>query len=129
MGIQVASTAQLMCSFGTSPSALTVLPTNKVLCNKLPAANVLDTIPLTNIMTFGMCSSPANPSVAAATAAAEGVLTPMPCVPATSAPWTPGVPNVLIADMAAVDDESTCLCDYGGEISVESAGQEQVTES
>jgi hypothetical protein len=129
MGIQVASTAQLMCSFGTSPSALTVLPTNKVLCNNMPAANVLDTIPLTNIMTFGMCSSPANPSVAAATAAAEGVLTPMPCVPATSAPWTPGVPNVLIADMAAVDDESTCMCDYGGEISVESAGQEQVTES
>jgi hypothetical protein len=129
MGIQVASTAQLMCSFGTSPSELTVLPTNKVLCNNLPAANVLDTIPLTNIMTFGMCSSPANPSVAAATAAALGVLTPMPCVPATSAPWTPGVPNVLIADMAAVDDESTCMCDYGGEISVESAGQEQVTES
>jgi hypothetical protein len=129
MGIQVASTAQLMCSFGTSPSALTVLPTNKVLCNNMPAANVLDTIPLTNIMTFGMCSSPANPSVAAATAAAEGVLTPMPCLPATSAPWTPGVPNVLIADMAAVDDESTCMCDYGGEISVESAGQEQVTES
>jgi hypothetical protein len=129
MGIQVASTAQLMCSFGTTPSALTVLPTNKVLCNNLPAANVLDTVPMTNIMTFGMCSSMANPAVASATAAAQGVLTPMPCVPATSAPWTPGVPSVLIAGMAAVDDESTCMCSYGGEISVESAGQESVTES
>jgi hypothetical protein len=129
MGIQTVSTAQLTCSFGTMTSDLTVLPTNKVLCNKLPAANVLDSIPMTNIMPFGMCSSPANPSVASATAAADGVLTPMPCVPATSAPWTPGMPNALIADMAAVDDESTCMCDYGGEISVVSAGQEDVTES
>ncbi|HME38765.1 MAG TPA: DUF4280 domain-containing protein [Steroidobacteraceae bacterium] len=129
MGIQVVNTAQLTCSFGIAPSTLTVLPDNRVQCNNQPAANILDSIPMTNIMSFGMCSSPANPSVAAATAAAQGVLTPMPCVPATSAPWTPGVPSVLIADMAAVDDESTCMCDYGGEISVDSAGQEQVTES
>jgi hypothetical protein len=129
MGIQVVNTAQLMCTFGVTASPLTVLPDNRVQCNKQPAANILDTIPMTNIMSFGMCSSPANPSVASATAAADGVLTPMPCVPATSAPWTPGVPNALIADMAAVDDESTCMCDYGGEISVVSAGQEKVTES
>jgi hypothetical protein len=129
MGIQVVNGAQLMCSFGVAPSTLTVLPDNKVLCNKQPAANVLDTIPLTNIMSFGMCTSLANPSVASATTAAFGVLTPMPCVPATSAPWTPGIPNALIAGMAAVDDESTCMCTYGGEISVVSPGQEQVTES
>jgi uncharacterized Zn-binding protein involved in type VI secretion len=129
MTIQIVNTAQLVCSFGTTPSALGVLPTNKVLCNGMPAANTLDTIPLSNILSFGMCTSPANPSVAAATAAAQGVLTPMPCVPATSAPWVPGVPKMLIAGMPAVDDTSTCMCDWGGEISVVSPGQAKVTES
>jgi hypothetical protein len=129
MGIQTVNTAQLACSFGTTPSALAVLPTNKVMCNGLPAANTLDTIPLTNILSFGMCMSPTNPSVAAATAAAQGVLTPMPCVPATSAPWVPGVPKALIAGMPAVDNTCTCMCDWGGEISVVSPGQVKVTEA
>jgi hypothetical protein len=129
MGIQTVNTAQLACSFGTTPSALAVLPTNKVLCNAMPAANVLDTIPLTNILSFGMCMSPANPVVAAATAAALGVLTPMPCVPATSAPWTPGVPKVLIAGKPAADNACTCMCEWGGVISVVSPGQAKVSEA
>ena len=119
----VVNSAQVMCSFGTTPSALGVLPTNKVLGTAQPVANVLDTIPLTNILSFGMCTSLLNPAVAAATTAAQGVLTPMPCVPATSAPWTPGVPQVLIAASPAVDEASTCMCSYGGEIEVVSPGQ------
>ena len=39
--------------------------------------------------------------MAAATAAALGVLTPMPCIPVTAAPWMPGVPQVLIGNMPA----------------------------
>jgi hypothetical protein len=129
MGLQVVNTAQLMCSFGLTPSALGVLPANRVQCNSQPAANILDTVPMTNIMSFGMCSSPSNPSVASATAAAGGTLTPMPCVPATSAPWTPGASKALIANQPAVDDSSTCMCTYLGQISVVSAGQEKVSES
>ncbi len=40
--------------------------------------------PFVSIMPFAMCTSPANPTVAAATAAAMGVLTPMPCIPVTN---------------------------------------------
>jgi hypothetical protein len=106
----------MKCSFGVAPSTLVVLPKNKVLAEGPPAANIMDHIPMTNIMPFGMCNSPANPTVAAATAAALGVLTPMPCVPATAAPWVPGAPTVLIANMPALDNVSKCLCNWGGVI-------------
>src|SRR5579863_10482526 len=91
---QVVNGAKLACSFGTAPSSLVVLPANKVKCGGVPAANIKDHIPNTNIMPFGMCQSIANPEVASATAAALGTLTPQPCVPATTAPWTPGAPTV-----------------------------------
>lgn len=115
---QVSMSAMLNCSFGAAPSSLVVLPKNRVLCEGPPAANIMDHIPLVNILPFGVCSSPANPIVAAATAAALGVLTPMPCLPATAAPWTPGAPTVLIANMPALDNVSKCLCNWGGVISV-----------
>jgi uncharacterized Zn-binding protein involved in type VI secretion len=63
--------------------------------------------------------------VIAATAAAMGVLTPMPCIPMTSAPWVPGVPTVLIAKMPALDDGSKCFCSWAGVISISMAGQFQ----
>jgi hypothetical protein len=118
MPSQVSMGAMLQCTFGLAPSSLVVLPANKVLAEGPPAANIMDHKPLVNIMPFGMCNSPANPTVAAATAAALGVLTPMPCIPATSAPWVPGAPTVLIANMPALDNVSKCLCNWGGAISI-----------
>jgi hypothetical protein len=115
---QVSMGAMLMCSFGVAPSSLVVLPQNRVLAEGPPAANIMDHIPMVNIMPFGMCTSPANPTVAAATAAALGVLTPMPCIPATAAPWTPGAPTVMIANMPALDNTSTCMCNWGGVVTV-----------
>ena len=119
---QVSMGALMTCTFGVAPSALVVLPKNKVFAEGPPAANIMDHIPMVNIMSFGMCSSPANPTVAAATAAALGVLTPMPCVPATAAPWAPGAPTVMIANMPALDNVSKCLCSYGGAIAFANAG-------
>lgn len=116
MANQVSMGAMMKCSFGAAPSTLVVLPKNKVLAEGPPAANIMDHIPMTNIMPFGMCNSPANPTVAAATAAAMGALTPMPCVPLTSAPWLPGAPTVLIANMPALNNTSKCLCNWGGVI-------------
>ena len=114
---QVVNGAQLSCSFGTTPSSLTVLPVGRPICNNQPAANIMDYIPMTNIMPFGMCMSPANPQVAAATAAALGVLTPQPCIPATTAPWTPGS-LTLVASEPALNDVSLCMCQWAGVISV-----------
>ena len=123
MAQQVVSGALMMCSFGVAPAALNVLPTNKTLCGGPPAANIMDHIPMLNIPPFGMCSSLANPTVAAATAAAMGVLTPMPCVPLTVAPWAPGAPTVLIGNMPALDSTSTCMCTWAGVISITMPGQ------
>lgn len=122
MAIQVCMGATLQCSFGAAPSSLVVLPSNRVLTGT-PAATIMDYAPLVNIMPFGMCSSPANPTVAAATAAALGVLTPMPCVPATAAPWIVGAPTVLIGSMPALDNNSKLMCNWGGVIQIVNPGQ------
>ena len=115
--------AMLQCTFGVAPSTLMVLPVNRVMTSFVPAANIMDNKPMVNIMPFGMCMSPSNPTVAAATAAALGVLTPMPCIPNTVAPWAPGAPNVLLANMPALDDTSKLTCLWGGMISVSMPGQ------
>jgi len=125
MANQVCSGALISCSFGSAPSTLTVLPVNMVNTSNMPAATIMDYIPLVNIMSFGTCSSPSNPVVAAATSAALGVLTPMPCVPATASPWSPGISDVSIGGLSALDDGSTCNCMWAGSISISFAGQVQ----
>ncbi|HBR53824.1 MAG TPA: DUF4280 domain-containing protein [Flavobacteriaceae bacterium] len=120
---QVCMGAMMTCSFGVAPSSLMVLPQNRVLTSNMPAANIMDNKPMVNILPFGMCSSLANPTVAAATTAALGVLTPMPCIPATVAPWAPGSPTVLIANMPALNNTCMLNCMWGGVITISQAGQ------
>ncbi|MFA4936250.1 MAG: DUF4280 domain-containing protein [Candidatus Methanoperedens sp.] len=122
MGFIVCSGAMIKCSFGAAPSSLTVLPKNRVK-TIMPIANIMDNIPMVNIMPFAMCSSIANPTVAAATSAALGVLTPMPCIPVTPAPWAPGSPTVPVANMPALNDSSKLMCMWAGIIEVTTAGQ------
>jgi hypothetical protein len=123
MPMQVCMGAMMQCSFGVAPSSLVVLPENKTFTNEVPDANIMDHVPMENIMPFGMCSSPANPEVAAATAAALGVLTPMPCIPNTPAPWVPGAPTVLLGNFPTLDDTSTLMCIWGGVIEFVDAGE------
>src|SRR6266705_2344742 len=110
MAQQVCNGATLQCSMGMTPSSLVVLPVNRVNTGEQPDANIMDHVPLVNIMPFGMCISPANPAVAAATAAALGVLTPMPCIPITPSPWIPGAATVLLGQSPALDNNSTLMC-------------------
>jgi len=129
MAKQVVMGAMCQCTMGVAPSSLVVLPTNKCNGTSVPSANIMDYIPMTNIMPFGMCQSPSNPTVASATAAAMGVLTPMPCIPATVAPWTPGAAKTQIANMPALTDSSTCMCMWGGTISITNPGQQTIDKS
>ena len=128
MALQVCMGANMQCSFGLAPSSLVVLPTNRVLTNQVPDANIMDHNPMVNIMPFGMCTSIANPAVAAATAAALGVLTPMPCIPNTPAPWVPGEPTILLGNAPALDSNSKLMCIWGGVIQFITPGEFTVME-
>lgn len=116
--------AQLRCVFGAAPCFLAVAP--KIVTAGTPAATILDFTPA-NIATFVMCSSPANPAVSAATAAASGVLTPQACLPLVTGQWAPGSPKVTVGGVRALTPSSTCTCAYGGLISISNPGQVTVT--
>jgi hypothetical protein len=119
--------AMLKCSFGMVPGTLTVLPKGPMVnAGGAMAANINDYIPVANIAPFGMCITPTNPQVAAATSAALGVLTPQPCIPIVTAPWVPGSPNVMVNGAPALSNLSTCMCQWGGVITVTSPGQATV---
>lgn len=116
----------LKCTFGLAPSTLTVtVPLRPMIQNK-PKATIMDFIPMVNVMSFGMCQSMSNPTVASATAAAMGVLTPMPCIPVITAPWAPGGKE-LISNMPALLDNCKLMCAYGGNISITNPGHTENT--
>jgi len=114
------SNCPLKCSFGTAPAPFQSLPLpgKPVFMAALNGATITDIVPVVNIPPFGMCSSLANPQVAAATAAAQGVLTPMPCVPVIPAPWAPPSPITSWTGVPLATVQSKCLCAWGGQISV-----------
>lgn len=126
MALQVVMGATCQCSFGVAPSVVIPLPTTISLVQGMQAVSVMDNIPMVNIPPFGMCTSLANPTVATATTAALGVLTPMPCIPVTSAPWMPGSPQVMVGGVPALNDSSKLMCNWGGMISITFPGQVQV---
>lgn len=124
MALLVAEGAQLQCDLGASPSDLVVVPGPPHAATAIPTplAAISDFVPLTNIPTFGMCLSPANPAVQAATAAASGVFTPAPCIPAIADPWDPPA-NVLLDGVPAFDETATCDCAWAGTVFVLDPGQ------
>jgi hypothetical protein len=44
----------------------------------------------------------------------------------TAAPWAPGAPTVLIANMPALDNNSKLMCNWGGIIQISDPGQTTV---
>ena len=121
MGFCVCGGAILQCSFGTMPAPMNVLPAAKVVSN-MALATIMDNAPMVNIPTFLMCKSLLNPTVASATAAALGTLTPMPCTPMTTAPWAPGSQKTMIGGKPALTNSSKLVCTYGGVIEIKNPG-------
>ena len=115
-GFVVNSGSLVQCAFGTNPSP--VMGTPGCCFVLTPAVAQKDTQPFINLVPFGMCSSLANPSVAAATSAAFGVLTPQSCIPAPTGGWIPDP-----SSPETVSQSTMCMCSYGGLISVVAAAQ------
>ena len=92
MAMPVVNGAMCSCTFGVAPCPLMATSQQQALAVNMPMATISDV----TLATFGMCPSMANPTVASATAAALGVLTPMPCTPVPAGVWAPGSPTVLV---------------------------------
>lgn len=110
--------ASLRCSMGASPSTLMVPSDRALRLGNKRLALVSDHGP-TSVLPFGMCRSPMNPQVAAATAAANGVLTPQPCVPAVDLPWSPGAVRSRGREGAVLDASCRAQCRWGAVISID----------
>ncbi|MBQ8946024.1 MAG: DUF4280 domain-containing protein [Lachnospiraceae bacterium] len=126
MSLVVVTGAKLMCTFGTTPATFNATGTPSIMAGGKPVGTITDGAGMVNITSCGMCSSLANPAVAAATAAALGVLTPQPCVPVTTGTWLPNGTMVLAGNKPCLTQESKCICSYGGTISVVTPGQTTV---
>lgn len=121
----VAATAVTTCSFGLMPCPLVVIPSTVMIEGK-PAATIMDNKP-PNLATFGMCTSLSNPVVAAATAAALGALTPMPCLPVIAAPWVPPAAQTLIGGKPALAAGAQSMCNWGGVVQIGFPGTVRTT--
>ncbi len=127
MGIVAVAGAQCMCSFGTAPCNLQVTSQTTVLAEGKPVATIQDMKPYVNLQPFGMCSSLANPAVAAATAAALGVLTPQPCTMTPAGTWIPSNPKAMAGGCPCLTNEATLMCGLGaGTIRIMMPGQSKV---
>lgn len=102
------------CSFGMAPAILPATSSPTVIACGQPAATIMD-LPK---MPFGMCQSLMNPEVSAATSAALGVLTPMPCIPVVMESWIPGSPTVLLEGKPALNQSCKVFCAYEGIIQI-----------
>lgn len=127
MGLVVVTGAQCICPFGSAPCSLTVTSQQTILVEGGPAATIMDMKPGANLAGFGMCMSLANPTVAAATAAALGVLTPQPCTMTPAGTWNSTNPKVLAGGKPILTNEATLVCGFGaGVIQITSPGQAKV---
>ncbi|MBP3727693.1 MAG: DUF4280 domain-containing protein [Pseudobutyrivibrio sp.] len=127
MATTVVTQATMACSFGTMPAPLTGTNNLRVLAQGKPICVLGDAAPMVNIRSFGMCTSLANPTVAAATAAALGVLTPQPCIPQIMGSWMPAQSKVLVGGQPALTLGCSCQCAFAGTINIVNPGQVKVT--
>jgi len=113
----------MKCTMGTSQAKLTVLPDRVTDLTGKSQANISDHKSFVNLAPFGRCRSMGFPATASATAAAQGTLTPMPCMHNTPIPWMGGKLDYLIKGQPALLKSCKCQCMWGGTISLVTDGQ------
>ncbi|MGN0236884.1 MAG: DUF4280 domain-containing protein [Lepagella sp.] len=119
----VTSQAILKCSWGDKIVKLRVLPDRTVLLNGKPMANISDHKSMVNIPSFGKCHTVTYPPTGTQTAANQGKLTPMPCVPGTTMLWMNGKEDHIVQGKPALLKSSCCRCQWGGVITIINDGQ------
>lgn len=125
MAVSVVSGATCLCTFGTAPGTLNATSQAMVTVAGMPAATIQDVAPMSNISPCGLCTTLSNPATAAATAAALGVLTPQPCVPAPVGVWLGGQAP-LIGGIPGLASDMKLTCAFGGSLSIVYPGQTKV---
>ena len=124
----VVNGAKVQCPFGNKPVVLRATSQTSCLIEGKVAATIYDVKPGVNLDTFGMCTSLQNPAVAAATAAAFGVLTPQPCTMVPVGTWSPVKPKLLVGGKPCLCSNATLNCAIGqGVITIASSGERKVT--
>ena len=103
--------SMMKCTFGVAPCPFQPM-NNQTVIAKVPIGSIMDTS-MASIPTFGLCQSLANPAVASATAAALGVLTPMPCTPFINGPWVCNS-HVMVKGSPILTTDAKAFCAYGG---------------
>ena len=124
MAQPVVTGATIQCTMALPPGMGSFTATNQmtVKIGGQTAGTIADTAPMVNVGSCGMCTSMANPQVASATAAALGVLTPMPCVPSPMGTWI-GCTAPLVGGIPALNTDGTLMCAYGGTVRIVFSGQ------
>ena len=122
MSLPVVTGATIMCTMGMAPGTLTATSQTTVTQGGRPLATITGVAPNTNVGPCGMCTPLGNPTVASATAAALGVLTPMPCVPSPVGTWI-CPPGPRVGGSPVLNNDGTLMCAYGGTISIRMPGQ------
>ena len=126
MGQVVVTGGTALCTFGTMPGVISAGAQKKLLIEGKPAATILD-FNAQCISPFGLCTTPTNPAVQAATAAAFGVLTPQPCALMPEGTWRPSRLTVQAGGSPVLTTECQGKCIYGGCIAITNPGQSKVS--
>lgn len=126
MAKAVVAGATIKCTNAVGMSSFVPQP-GKVRMGGAPVGNIQQSA-TSNIPPIGMCTSLTNPQVAAATAAAFGVLTPQPCVPMLPGnPWLGCSSKVRVGGVPPLTKDGCLTCMWGGSITITDPGQQKVS--
>jgi hypothetical protein len=111
MKYKVVQSAQLECIAGSQPTQLQVTSHSFDMAEGKLLATEQDYNPVENILPFGSCKLQRN----------------QPCMPATTK-WQQTSGFDSTAGLSTLLDDSVCMCNIGGVISIKDAGQTTVYE-